>query len=177
MSDWSIGEAAPLEAARCSYTSPRDVFEHDYDRLVRALTLVAGSRDVAADAVQEAFVRLINRWDTIGAYDDPVGWVRRVALNQIRDRQRAFVRQARLLVKMEEESQPPEGALEPDREIWRHVRRLSPRQRAVVALVYVADLTARETAEVMHISEGAVEKHLHRARTKLKDVLKEARDE
>jgi len=38
------------------YMCPEDVYEHDHDLLVQALTIAAGNRDTAADAVQEAFV-------------------------------------------------------------------------------------------------------------------------
>ena len=116
--DWSIGRHSAVEETRRSYASPEDVFERDYDRLVQALSLIAGSRDAAADAVQEAFVRLINRWDTVGAYEDPAGWVRRVAVNLIRDQQRAFLRQTRLVLKLERDRPAPEGSLQIDEELW-----------------------------------------------------------
>ena len=88
-----------MQGAR--YFSPEDVFEHKYDRLVQAFTIVAGNRETAADAVQEAFVRLVRGWDRFSTYEDPAGWVRRVALNRIRDHHRSLWRQARLLLKIE----------------------------------------------------------------------------
>ena len=68
------------------------IFRAHYARLVRALTLGCGDAELAADAVQEAFVRAHERWDRIGRYDDPVGWVRRVAVNLLRDDHRRTVR-------------------------------------------------------------------------------------
>ena len=62
----------------------RPVCAH-YDRLVRSLTVASGDREQAADAVQEAFVKAHVRWRRIRRYDDPIGWVRRVAINQLRD--------------------------------------------------------------------------------------------
>jgi RNA polymerase sigma-70 factor, ECF subfamily len=175
--DWSIGGTRAVDSARHVYASPEDVFEHDYDRLVQALTVIAGSRDAAADAVQEAFVRLINRWDKVATYEDPAGWVRRVALNLIRDQQRAFLRQAKLVLKLERHRPAPEGALQIDEGLWNELRALPLRQRTALALVYVGDLTARETAEVMRVSEGTVDRHLNRARMRLKEALKGAWDD
>jgi hypothetical protein len=109
---WSIGGAPAVGLERRVHASPEDVFERDYDRLVQALTVIAGSRDAAADAVQEAFVRLINRWDKVAAYEDPAGWVRRVAINLIRDQQRAFLRQAKLVLRLERHQPAREGALQ-----------------------------------------------------------------
>jgi RNA polymerase sigma-70 factor, ECF subfamily len=175
--DWSIGGTQAVHSARHAYASPEDVFERDYDRLVRVLTILAGSRDAAADAVQEAFVRLINRWDKVATYEDPAGWVRRVALNLIRDEQRAFLRHTKLLLRLERDRPAPEGALLADKVLWEHVRCLPLRQRTAVALVYVGDLTARETADVMRVSEGTVDRHLDRARTRLREALKGIWDE
>jgi RNA polymerase sigma-70 factor, ECF subfamily len=175
--EWSIGGGRAVESARPRFAAPEDLFEHDYDRLVQALTVIAGSRDVAADAVQEAFVRLINRWEKVAVYEDPAGWVRRVAVNLIRDEQRAFLRQTKLLLKLERDRPAPERLLRVDGELWEQVRSLPLRQRTALALVYVADLTARETADVMRVSEGTVDRHLDRARTRLREALKGAWDE
>jgi RNA polymerase sigma factor (sigma-70 family) len=51
------------------------------------------------------------------------------------------------------------------------VQRLSLRQRAVVFLTYWEDLGPASVAELLGISEGAVRRHLARARARLKEVL------
>ena len=55
------------------------------------------TRRSAADAVQEAFVKAHLKWRKISRYDDPIGWVRRVAINQIRDGHRRHERKNRAL--------------------------------------------------------------------------------
>jgi len=69
------------------------LFRTHYARLVRALTLVSGSRELAADAVQEAFVKAHLHWWRIKRYDDPLGWVRAVAINRLHDVHRRTVRE------------------------------------------------------------------------------------
>jgi RNA polymerase sigma-70 factor (ECF subfamily) len=157
------------------YLSPEEVFEHDYERLVQALTVVAGDKEGAADAVQEAFVRLIRGWDRLSTYEDPAGWVRRVALNQIRDHHRSVWRQARLLLKMEREDPASREASTTDERLWERLRTLPLKQRTALALYYLDHLTTREVADVMHVSEGTVKQHLHRARETLKEAYEEAR--
>jgi RNA polymerase sigma-70 factor (ECF subfamily) len=49
------------------------------DRLVVQITAISGDASEAKDFVQEAFIRAWNRWDTVAGYDDPEGWIRRVA--------------------------------------------------------------------------------------------------
>jgi RNA polymerase sigma-70 factor, ECF subfamily len=169
LSDWPLSDGRVREHVR--YACPEDVFAHDYDRLVRALTIVAGDKETAADAVQDAFVCLVRRWDHLSTYDDPAGWVRRVALNQIRDHQRSVWRQAKLLLRIEQQYPAREGASAMAEEVWGQLRTLPLKQRTALALYYVGDLTEREVADVMHVSEGTVKQHLHRARQTLRETL------
>jgi RNA polymerase sigma-70 factor (ECF subfamily) len=171
LSDWPLSDGRVREHVR--YACPEDVFAHDYDRLVRALTIVAGDKETAADAVQDAFVCLVRRWDHLSTYDDPAGWVRRVALNQIRDHQRSVWRQAKLLLRIEQQCPAREGASAMAEEVWEQLRTLPLKQRTALALYYVGDLTEREVAEVMQVSEGTVKQHLHRARQTLRETLEE----
>jgi Sigma-70 region 2 len=58
-----------------------DFFAANFAVLVVQLNAHTANLVEAQDAVQEAFCRAWPRWQTISAYDDPVGWVRRVAWN------------------------------------------------------------------------------------------------
>jgi RNA polymerase sigma factor (sigma-70 family) len=64
---------------------------------------------------------------------------------------------------------PREVELRP--EVWEAVRRLSVRQRAVIVLAYWEDLTPAQIAVRLGLSEGAVRRHLARAREHLRKVL------
>jgi RNA polymerase sigma-70 factor, ECF subfamily len=173
LNDWSTGEVRVPECTRTLFACPEDVFRQEYERLVRALTLVAGEREVAADAVQEAFIRLVGHWGQVSKYEDPAGWVRKVALNRIRDHQRSLWRQTGLLLRIQQEYPEPEESLTSDQGLWERLRRLPVRQRTVVALRFVGDLTNREIAEAMRVSEGTVDRHLQRALRSLKLTLEE----
>jgi len=169
LSDWPLRDGGFREHAR--YGCPEDVYEHDHDRLVQALTVLAGDRETAADAVQEAFVRLLRDWGQVATYEDPAAWVRRVALNLIHDQQRSIWRQARLLLRIEQQPSVPEEIRSFDPELWQQVRILPAKQRTAVALRYVGDLTLHEVSEAMHVSEGTVDQHLRRALRTLRDTL------
>src|SRR5262245_66695236 len=112
------------------------LFADHYARLVRALTLVAGDQEVAADAVQEAFVKAHLKWGTISRYDDPIGWVRRVAINQIRDAHRRHERKGRALRRLASQETTVAEPVEPD-EFGRLLAALPTQQRAATALFYV----------------------------------------
>src|SRR6266581_2831128 len=70
------------------------LFELHADELVRGL-LAAGYPD-ASDAVQEAFVQAVVHWRRVRSYDEPLVWIRRVAINKARNRSRSRRRQAAL---------------------------------------------------------------------------------
>ena len=55
--------------------------------------------------------------------------------------------------------------------VWERLRTLPLKQRTALALYYVGDLTEREVADVMHVSEGTVKQHLHRGRQTLRETL------
>lgn len=167
--------AEPEERVIRRYPSPEAVFRASYDRLVQTLTLVAGDREVAADAVQEGFIRLVREWRKISTYDDPVAWVYRVALNLVRDHHRSLGRLARLLLRLGREAALEGGAAEENNgaplsatAVGDALRALPTKQREAVALCCVGDLTRRAAAEVMGVSEGSLSQHLHRAKEALR---------
>ncbi len=147
------------------------LFSRHYAPLVRSLSFVALDRDLAADAAQEAFFQLYLKWDRISQYDDPIGWVYRVAINRCKDHRRAIVRAARLLEWVAGSMDRDGSSWTPEIDFKDALRRLPGRQRTAAALHYVADLSVAQVAEVMDISEGAVKSHLSRARESLRAEL------
>lgn len=162
--------AAPIEVFEHTYPSPESLFMDHYEPLARALTLVTGDADAAREAVQEAFCRLCRDWSTVSAYEHQAAWVRRVALNVLRDQQRSLSRRPRLLARLRPDPAvpPPSGV---DTGLWSAVGHLPERQRTAVGLYYIADLPVSEIGAAMGVSEGTVKRHLDRARTALRKEL------
>ncbi len=146
------------------------LFRAHYGRLVRALTLVCGDADGAADAVQEAFVKAHLRWRKLQHYDDPVGWIRRVAINKLRDDNRRRIRKDRAVERLGAGAESTVAEHEPGHDgLLRTLLADLPRQqRLTVALYYVDGLSVAETAATLELSEGAVKYHLHQARERLR---------
>jgi RNA polymerase sigma-70 factor, ECF subfamily len=162
-----------VAGARAEPATFDDLFRDQYAAMVRTLTVASGDRELAADCVQEAFTRAFVRWRRIARYDDPAAWVRHVALNKLRDHWRRNRRKdravSRLGAQLEDVEPPGEPVSEPG--LAAAVADLPPRQREAVALFYVEDLSVREVADAMHVSEGAVKYHLHQGRERLRDTL------
>lgn len=150
-----------------------EVFRAAYWPLVRALTVAGGNREVAADSVQEAFTRAYARWSRISRYDDPVAWVRRVALHRLIDHERRRARGVRAVERLG----PPPVAHPPESPAFAladALGTLPQQQRIAASLYYVEQLSVAEVAHAMDLSEGAVKFHLHRARETLRPLLASA---
>jgi RNA polymerase sigma-70 factor (ECF subfamily) len=146
------------------------MFKAHYSRLVKALTVIGGDREAAADAVQEAFIQACLHWNRISSYDDPAAWVRRVALNRLSNQRRSLLRRVTALIRLGEPA--PSDEPSPDGlDLATALRALPEQQRTAVALHYVEGLRVREVAVAMGITEGTVNRHLHRAREALRPAL------
>lgn len=152
------------------------MFRAHYGRLVRALALVAGSQEAAADAVQEAFVKAHLHWRRVQRYDDPVGWIRRVAINKLRDESRRQGRKDKAVQRMQ-------GELRDDGVEWSDgadagalLAGLPRQQRLAMALFYVEGLSVAEVASALEISDGAVRFHLHQGRARLRGQVEDHKE-
>jgi RNA polymerase sigma-70 factor, ECF subfamily len=173
-------EGAPARADAPAVARTVDfetLFRLHYRPITRSLALAFGSSEDAADAVQEAFVRAYGRWDRIAQYDDPVAWIRHVAVNRLRDgfrsRTRARAALARLgpMAQRELEPAPDDGPAIDLEVLARRLASLSRQQRLALSLFYVEDLSVAQVAASMGISVGAVKFHLHQGRESLRRRL------
>ena len=155
-------------------TDVSTLFNLHYARLVRSLTVICGNSEEAADAVQEAFVKAHLKWRKISTYDDPVGWIRRVAINKVRDGHRSRVRRERIVDRLSTLPNVTSEIPEID-EVTDLLATLPKQQRAVAAMFYVEQMSVLEIAVALEISDGAVKFHLHQAREKLRAHIEAAR--
>ena len=147
------------------------MYRGEYARLARGL---ASYGDGAEEAVQEAFVKALVRWRHVGTLDDPAGWVRRVAVNQLLNQRRSQTREAAATARLGRvTTQDPDIHL---LDVADAVRGLSPQQRIAVGLRYGGGYPIDDVATAMDLSAGAVKYHLHAARERLRATLSERRD-
>ena len=154
---------------RTAYAAtPAAVYEAQYVPMVRLAYLLAGSREQAEDAVQDVFAKMIRRWDRI---DDPTVYLKWSVVNACRDTGRRRAVQKRFLSRWRPEPAVPP----PDDPLADAVRRLPPRQRAVVVLRYYLSMTGPEIAELMKCPLGTVKSLNYRALAGLKQELADVR--
>jgi RNA polymerase sigma factor (sigma-70 family) len=130
-------------------------FAEEHRGLFKVLYFVTGNRADAAELMQDAFLKLWERWDRIERIDDPRAYLFRVALNGFRMRARAAGRAARRLVAPVSSPDPfDEVNL---REDVRHMLlSLAPRQRAALVLLDMYGYGSAEAARIMGVRPSTV---------------------
>ena len=130
-------------------------FAEEHRGLFKALYFVTGDRADAAELMQDAFLKLWERWDRIDTIDDPTAYLFRVALNGSRMRARAARRAGRRLVPVGRDRDPfDEIDLREDVRVL--LLDLAPRQRAALLLLDMYGYGSEEAARIMSIRPSTV---------------------
>jgi RNA polymerase sigma-70 factor (ECF subfamily) len=163
---------APTDERTAAFASAAfdEFFEQERDQLYRALWLVTGNRSEAEDLTQEAFVRVLERWDRVSAADDPRAYLFRTAMNTFR----ANYRRALLAAKRTMHMPPTDDAIaeidERDATV-RTLAGLSQRQRAAVVLTDLLGFPSEEAGRMLGIRSSTLRMHVSRAHAALKETM------
>lgn len=142
---------------------------HFRDTVAMAYTLTADIVE-AQDIAQEAFCRAWRRWSHVRGYENPVAWVRHVAVNLARSRWRRMKTATARLAHLHTGDVPE---LNPDHvAVVAALRKLPARQREALVLHHIMDLPVNEVAEHFQVPVGTVKSWLHRGRAALADDLR-----
>jgi RNA polymerase sigma factor (sigma-70 family) len=137
-----------------------DALDQMYRVSYRVAYRMLGSHDDAEDVAQEVCARALIRWSKIENYAE--AWAARSAGNLVLDGFRRTARSMPVLA-------PEEASVDSERvELVRALRLLPRRQREVVVLRYLADLSEQDVATKLGCSLGTVKQHAHRGLSTLR---------
>lgn len=140
-------------------------YAEERDRLLAAVAHAIGDVDLAADAIDEAFVRAYERWSHLD-HGRAAGWVYRVALNW----SRSVFRRRRLARRHVQAPTPHElGMIEPV--VHEALAELDVKHRSVVVCRHLLGWSVADTADALGIRPGTVKSRLSRATTQLRARL------
>jgi RNA polymerase sigma factor (sigma-70 family) len=167
-----------VEATRDEYLDA--LFRQHYLALLRLAVVMVGSREVAEDVVQDAFVALHKNWRSVRDPQTAAAYLRSTLLNRCRSwmRRQVTQRSVRPLIVLRPEQQSAEDTTLLREEVGSMVallRTLARRQREVLACRFVLELSVAETARLLEISEGSVKAHTHRGLEALQQRIEVAR--
>jgi RNA polymerase sigma-70 factor (sigma-E family) len=139
--------------------------------LSRAAYLLTGNHQSAEDLVQDTYVVLVRRWQKSGMVD-PEAYVRRILYSRFVDGWRR-----RRLVELPSAAPPDttggdEAGAATDRlTLEAALRRLTPRQRAVVVLRFYEDLTEVQAADALGVTTSTVKSQTRVALQRLRELV------
>ena len=156
-----------------------------FDRLYRLAWRLTGSRAEAEDLFQELLIKAFSMLDDLVDIDKPGSWLARVMYNLFVDQHRRFARQRMHLV---DEGRLPRGGLvemasdadpvadherlEKFRRLEKALAQLKEEHRIVVLLHDTEGYKLQEIQDLLGVPEGTIKSRLHRARTRLRQILK-----
>lgn len=150
-----------------------EFFGVEHARLFGALCFVTGDRHEAEEIMQDAFLRLWERWDD-GRIADPSAYLFRTAMNVFRNRYRRSVLGLRRTLNIV----PSDDAFAnvDDRDLLvRSLRELTPDQRAAVLLTGYVGLSSEEAARMLGMRASTVRTLATRGRAAIREKAGDTR--
>jgi RNA polymerase sigma-70 factor (ECF subfamily) len=165
-----------IEAIEVGRDGFEEFFERERDRLFRVLVLATNDRSDAEELVQEAFLRVWERWRHVGAMEEPSAYLHRVAFNAFLSRRRraAVALRRRALGTVQERDEIAQ--VEARHVVIGVLRSLTPRQRAAVVLTDVLGYGSDEAGALLGIRASTVRELASRGRARLREGMRD-RDE
>jgi RNA polymerase sigma factor (sigma-70 family) len=154
---------------------------HAFDTLVcihaprvrRLARRLLGWNGDVEDVVQEVFLTALKRMGSFRGDSSVATWLTAVTINQCRTHQRRALLRLDWLRRWKPSEPHPDnpGRDEVGQRVRQAVAKLPQRDREVIVLFYLEELPVADIAELLRISNNAVDVRLHRARARLKPLL------
>ncbi|HEY7055214.1 MAG TPA: sigma-70 family RNA polymerase sigma factor [Vicinamibacterales bacterium] len=182
MSDITLSDAECLQAAAddtdVALAMDEDAFRAFYERTAAGLwgylSRISGDRQLADDLLQEAYYRLLRAGNRFESEAHRRNYLYRIATNLVRDgrRQRHPVRDEGVqLASLAADDRAPAQA-ERVADVRSAMRKLKPRERALLWLAYAQGSSHVEIAEVLGLRTASVKLLLFRARRRMAALLR-----
>jgi RNA polymerase sigma factor (sigma-70 family) len=146
-----------------AHASFETFFEQTHQRLFGALCLVTGNRHEAEEIMQDAYLKLWERWGRVGGMADPTGFLFRTAMNGFRSR----YRRASVAIRKRMALAPDVddlAAVEDRDEVVRILRPLSPAERSAIVLTTMFGYSSEEAGRLLGVKAATVRSYATRAR-------------
>ena len=151
-------------------------------RLLGVALSLTGHRQDAEDLVQDSVAKVLLSWSKVERASSPDAYVRKIMVNTFLSKRR--LRSSTEVISHDtvtsdhHAARPSSdlGFVERDH-VWQTLSSLPPRERAVLVLRHYEDLPDAAIADILGCSTGAVRVTAHRAREKLRVLLRAAQDD
>lgn len=132
-----------------------------------ATLLSLGDSAAAEDLLQTALMKAYVSWHRLRSKSAAEAYVRTIMVRSAKSTRKFAISTGVAYVLEGSPNSDPQDVVQRV-DLWRYLRELSPRQRAVVVLRYYEDLSEEQIAEALGCSRGAVKSHASRALASLR---------
>ncbi|GAA0332747.1 SigE family RNA polymerase sigma factor [Actinoallomurus spadix] len=141
--------------------------------LLRTAQLLCGGRTDAEDLLQTALEKAYRHWGRMKPGADPEPYVRKILVNLSVSRARRWrvLREVQMAAPPETPTASEAGTVELRGVLIEELKRLGPRQRAVLVLRYWEDMSEAETAAMLGCSVGTVKSQAARGLARLRERM------
>lgn len=154
------------------------LYRNTYRRILGTLITLVRDQATAEDCAQETYERAYRNWSSWRPDAPAEAWLHRIAINvAISDRRHQRLRQAGELVRrLGRPPSPPDPAGAAERsDLFRALKKLPPKQAAVLVLRHYHGYSNREIAAALGVPEQTVASRLGTARRQLQVLLADSR--
>ena len=167
-----VVRTAPLESSEIpDLASSFQLFVEDESaRFHGALRLLTRDRIEAEDLMQDAFLKVWERWEHVQTLDDPTGYLYRTAMNL----HRKHLRRAAVAVRHAVRPRPPRDHLDDVESrdlVLRTLATLTPRQRMSLVLTDLLDYSSEDAGRLMGVKANTVRVLASQGRAALRDGM------
>ncbi len=150
-----------------------EIFFHDQSgSLFRRLCLITGNRAEAEEIMQDAFLKLWERWERVGSMSDPTAYLYRTALNLFRSRYRRAALALRRSVGFASNIDEFERS-DTKSAVMQALASLAPRQRAALVLTDLLGFSSEDAGELLGVQPGTVRTLASQGRIALRRIVEE----
>jgi RNA polymerase sigma factor (sigma-70 family) len=145
-----VGDQEPATVEPAAPRSFDEFFAVESETLYRRMWLVTRDRHEAEEVVQDAFLRLFERWDRVSTVPDPTGYLYRTAFNAWKRRvRRAVLLRSRLTA--EPDAFDHYEAVDARIVLDQALDQLTPRQRAAIVLTELLGYSSEEAGATLGV--------------------------
>jgi RNA polymerase sigma-70 factor (ECF subfamily) len=157
-----------------------DIYDQYHDRVNKFIRSLVKDEFVTDDLVQETFLRVRNKIDTVREPEKLTSWIYRIAYNLCLDHFKAQKKDVLNGDELDSKSEPliPDSfdlklqQKEMGNCVQQQIDLLPEPLRTVLVMYDVLEFTHKEISEILNISEENSKVRLHRARKNFKEILK-----
>jgi len=152
-----------------------DLLDKYGDMVLRIAYTYLKNRADAEDIVQDVFLRIIDKKPSFNDENHEKSWLIRATINMCKNKVNMFWNKNKCSIDDVQEFAVSDK-YNTDTSVFQAVMALGEKYRVVVYMYYYEGYSTPEIAKVIGKSETTIRSLLHRARNKLKDMLKEDYD-